>query len=501
MTEMNGDTQNLTKRSFRAASWVLIIKFIDQFLHIFFGILMVRYLEPSDFGVLGMLAIFWAISNLFIQGGFCVALLQKKEVKKTDLSSVFYYNVLLSFVCCFLMLWGAPYIASFYNESILSETIRVSAWMLPISSLGAVQRVILSRKLQQGLISLARLLSFIVSSTIALYLAFHDFGVWSLVWFQFSSISMNAVFLVLIVRWIPSLVFSFKALGTLFQFGSKLLAAGLLDCIMGNAYSIVIGKFYTAQDLGYYEQARKYSSLWPLSVQDSITIVLFPAFSKIQDNVERLRNAFRRSLCISVSVVAFPSMLLAVLSKPIIELIMTPKWLPVIPIWILLTVTYVLFPFHVLNLQLLNARGRSDKFLLLEIIKRILVVVNILVTYRLGLIYMMVGMVINSFISLYLNTYFSSREIHYPLRMQIKDCSPYIIYSTFACLCAYACYRSFYSFYPWVGLFVPIFLGTSVYIALNWASQSVGFVEIIRLIQGRFPFFKKFLRDRKPTES
>ncbi len=490
------DDKNLAKRSFKAASWVLIFQFASQGIQLLLGICMARLLSPDDYGVLGMLAIFWAVSHMFINGGFGQALLQRKEVTETDLSSVFYYNIFLAFLCCGIMIVSAPWIADFYRQPILRQTIMVSAWTLPIGALGSVQRVILGRNLKQGFITASHLVAIPISGGVALYLAWRGYGVWALVWQTFVSTACGTIAVFLFVRWVPKLVFSLKALGSLFQFGSKLMIAGLLDAFFVNIYNVAIGKFYQAQTLGYYEQARRYSSLWPHSIQGAISQVLFPAFSKIQDDLPRLKEAFKRALCVSVLAIAFPAFLLCTLSRPFIELVITPKWLPCIPIWWLLTCTIVLWPIHVLNLQLLNARGRSDRFLYLEIFKKCLSLVSVAVLIFFGLYPMLVFGIFSSLTSAYLNSYYTGKEINYGLFSQLRDVSIYAVIAALACFGAWAFYRLVYPFASWVGFIGGACVGCALYVALNFGFKTAAFFDLLGIVAGKVPFVKKLLPNR-----
>ncbi|MDD3469321.1 MAG: lipopolysaccharide biosynthesis protein [Thermoguttaceae bacterium] len=514
----------LAQRSVIAASWVLMIQFFQRFVGIFLGILMARILMPSDYGILGLLAVFWAVCDVFIAGGFGTALIQKKDVTRIEYNTVFYYNMLLSCICCGLMLFAAPWIASFYEQPILVPIIRVTAWTLPISSLVSIQRVMLMRKLEQRVLSLVSLISFAVSGGLGLYLAYHGFGVWTLVWQSVSSTVCNAMLVFLFVRWIPRLEFSLAALRQMFQFGSKLMFSGLLDCVFVNLYNVTIGKIYSTQALGYYERAKSYASLWPTSIQSTISSVLFPAFSQMQDDLPRLKSAFQRALVVSTSVIVFPSLLLCVLSRSFVELLITAKWLPILPFWWMLTFNFLQWPFHVLNLQLLMARGRSDRFLYLEIIKKGLTIVNILSTFRFGLFWMVLGMMVTSSISLYLNSYYTTKEIDFPLRKQLSSCISSLWYAIVSCAVAWGVnwliyptqayrvistvrsgetitvFQQLHLFQSIAGLLVPVAVGCLFYAVLHWWFQTEVIRTFLDVVESRLPQFDRIWRKlRRPT--
>lgn len=482
---MVSSENNIGKKAFNAAVWVIIFQFARRFVQIAIGIYLVRCLEPSDYGVLGMLAIFWAVSDVFIQGGFGDALLQKKEVTQTDLSSVFYYNLFVSLVFCFLMIIFSGFIANYYNQPVLSKTIKVSAWMLPIGALSAVQKAILGRKLKQQFINLSQLLSLPISGCLAVFLAAKGFGLWALVWQQFSIAVLGTVFITSFVRWCPSCVFSLKSLKSLFAFGSKLLFVDLMNAVFANIHKAVIGKLFAADTLGYYEQAHKYSTLWPYTIQHAVSAVLFPAFAKLQDDPERLKNAFSRSLELSLAVVIFPACLSCFLIFPIVSLILTDKWLLCIPYWWLITGCIVLYPIHLLNLRLITAVGRSDLFLKLEILKKVLTLVSLGILVAAGMIPMLIWEIAASIFCLFINCYYSSKMINLSLGAQIRDLLRYLVLSLAASGCALLTYMSLRPLSPWFGLISGLVLGILLYILFNLEMKTVAFTELKRLLLKR----------------
>lgn len=487
------DNKNIAKRSFKAAGWVLIVQFTMQFIQIILGICMLRILTPEDYGLLGMLSIFWAVSLVFIGGGFSQALIQRQNITELDLCSVFYYNIFLSFLCCGLMIGFSHKIAVFYEQPVLEGAIKVLAWTLPIGALASVQNVLLARHLKQFFITISTLISHLTAGLVAIFLAWLGMGVWALVWQRFIAALLSTIAVFLFVRWIPKLKFSFKALASLFTYGSKLLVIALLDAVVTNFTNMVVGKCEKVETLGFYTRAKTYSHLWPFSVQGAISSVLFPAFSKIQDDTARLRSALRRSLSLSAFAVAFLPFLLCVLCKPIILLLFGEKWLPCLPYWWLITCAVVFFPIQSLNVQLLKARGRSDLYLLLDIARKFLYIVQIVVLIFYGLIPMLVCEIIFSLICVYLNTYFTGRALQYGFTDQLRDFLPYVLITIPSCLFAWELYQIITPYSPWGGLIVPGILGPVVYLALNRLFKTRALVEFVNLTGRRFPFIKKLL--------
>lgn len=526
------DDKNLAKRSFKAASWVLAFHFGDEFFRIAIAIFLARWLLPEDFSVLGVLTVFWTVSQVFIQGGFAQALTQRKEISQTDLSTVFYYNIVLALLLCFGMIGMAPFLADFFERPILAETIKVSAWYLPISALSTTSRVLLGRQLRQAYATISHMFASIISGAVALILAYKGYGVWALVWQSFLLYSLSSIFILFYVRWIPSLVFSWKSFTGLFNYGSKLLLAGLLDKLFMNLNNVFIGKFEAKATLGFYEQARRYATLWPQSIQGSVQGVFFPAFSKIQDDLPRLRAAFKRALCASVMIVVFPSFLICALSRPFIELVLTPKWLPCLPFWYLLTCTIVFYPIHALNLELLKARGQSGKFLMLELCKKGLALVSVFVLLQFGVVAMLSFGVVSSAICAYLNSYYTGVEIHYGLFKQLKDISIYVVLSVVSCVLAWGTYAGLWNLgdlewlatrdltgWAWCGKLASFFnigdgsviegvayvahwsafilgavVGCGSYILFNIVCKTAAFYDVLEVAGSKIKFVKKLTR-------
>jgi len=491
------DDHNLASRSLKAASWMFSVQFFNQFAQIFLGVCLARLLKPEDYGVLGMLAIFWGISNVFINGGFAQALLQRKEITETDVSSVFYYNMFLSLLCCFSMLIAAPWIAKFYSQPILRQTIMVSAWVLPINAFLSVQRTLLLRRLKQGLLSVVHLASIPISGGIAVFLAWKGYGVWALVWQRFFAALCATLFLMPFVPCWPRAPFSMKALRDLFQFGSKVLAVNIIDDIFYNLNSVFIGKIYPAKTLGYYEQARRYSTLFPYGIQTTIKGILFPSFAKLQDDVPRLKRAFKRSLAASAFAVIFPAYILCTLSYPFIELVLSPKWIPCVPFWWLLTCSIILFPIHSLNIQALLARGHSGTVLKLEILKKSLAIIGLVVLAYYGLYEMLVWGIFSSCVCVCANSYCVKKDIGCGLGGQLKVVVVYAGLSAIACCCAWIFYKRFYSFAPWFGFVGGGIIGGLTYLILNWLFKTQALFDVLSIVSSKFIFLRRFIQGGK----
>ena len=478
--------ERLDHKTFKTAGPSLILQVISKGIQLVVGVLLLRLLEPKDYGIWGILAVFWTVGNIFLWGGFGTALTRKKEVFKEDLDSVFYYNMGMAGFCSLLLFLFSGWLADFFGQPVLKPVLNVILWIFPISAAGAIQYILLNRKMRQDLVNLSIFIGQIAAIPPTLYIAWHGYGVWALAWQLFIAQSVSTLMVFFFCHWFPGLNFSFKALGALFKFGSNILFAGLIASIFNNIYNFVIGKLYPIATLGYYERGRQYSAIWPESVQTTIGSVLFAAFSKIQEDVPRLRNAVIESLKMSVFITFFPSLLIAVLAAPFVTIVFSEKWLPIVPFMQVLTLGCILIPLHCLNLQILIARGRSGVFLGLEALSKLFVITNILCTVWFSVMAMVWGMVVVSCVALYFNTRYTKSLLDYGLRAQIRDSLPYVIYSLISCGAAWGLYRLLWPVNHWLGLLLPVGAGCLAYLLLNIFCYSPAFDTTWRLLKEQF---------------
>lgn len=413
--------QSLKEKTLSGVIWSAINRFAQQGLAFVFNILIARQLMPSDYGVLAMLGIFLAVAQTFIDSGFANALIRKKDRTEDDYNTVFYFNVAISLVCYILLFIGAPFIARFYDQPILTSITRIIGFTLVINALGAIQGVELTIRVDFKTKAILSLANSVISGIISLILAYSGYGVWALVWQQFASSVLGASFLWMAVRWVPRLSFSWQSFRNLFSYGSKLLLSGLLNTVYSNLTTIIVGKVYTSSDLGEYSKASSLAS-FPASTATSIMqSVTFPVLASIQDEKERLRSCYERFINLSAYVV-FPVMIgLAALAKPVTVVLLKEQWLGMVPFLQVLCIASMWYPVHAINLNLLQVLGRSDYFLRLEIWKKILGLIILVVTVPLGVMPICIGQVISSLISLFINTYYTERLIGYGFFEQMRN--------------------------------------------------------------------------------
>lgn len=423
------EKESLKKKTVNGVIWSAIDRFSTQGIQFVFSILIARLLMPSDYGVIAMLGIFLAVSNTFVDSGFGAALVQKANRTETDFSTVFYFNIVVAIIFYALLWLASPYIASFYNIPMLKDVTRVVALTLIFTALGGIQSAQLSIAINFKTRAIISLISALSTGFMGLYLAYRGYGAWALVFQTVFSSLLNTILLWCFVRWMPSLVFSWQSFRQLFSFGSKLLASALLDTIYNNVYTLIIGKVYSSSSLGLYSRASGLAQYPSSNITGVLQSVTFPVLCSIQNDEERLADAYKRFIRMSAFVV-FPLMIgLASVSEPFIRVVLTDKWEGAIYLLQIVCFSMMWYPIHAINLNILQVKGRSDYFLKLEIIKKIQGVCILCITVPISIVAMCYGSIASSLLSLVWNTYYTKRLIGYGFFSQIKDLLPIIIHS------------------------------------------------------------------------
>ncbi len=420
-------SQNLKKKTAKAVGWSAVERFSLQTVGFITGLLIARQLAPSDYGVIAMTSIFFAISSTFIDSGFSSALIRKNDRTESDNSTVFYFNIVIGAIATLLVFFSAPLVAKFYDQPLLVPIMRVLSFRLIIGSFNGVQQAILSARIDFKSQAKIAFTSNILASVVALTTAYMGWGVWALVAQSITSTITRTVMLWTTVRWYPTMPFSKKSFDELFGYGSKLLASALLDTTYSNIYTIVIGKVFSAGELGVYSRASNLSKFPSENITGIIQRVTFPVLSKMQDEDERLSINYRKLLQVSAFLV-FPLMIgLSAIASPLIVTILTPKWSGAIVYLQILCFSMMWYPIHAINLNLLQVKGRSDLFLRLEVIKKIIGVTVLVTTIPMGLVVMCYGRIFSSLICLIVNTHYTGKLINVDYFKQMGDLLPALL--------------------------------------------------------------------------
>lgn len=415
---------SLISQTVKSVGWSAIERFSVQAIQFIINIILARLVTPSEYGLIAMLSVFIIIANSFVESGFSNALIQKVNRTETDFSTVFYFNISISVLMYFIVFLLSPYIASFYNQPILESICKWMGLGLIIQGFSVIQIAKLTVNMDFKTQAKASLISVIISGIIGVYMAYFGFGVWALLVQTLLNSFFNTIFLWFFTKWIPQLMFSWDSLKKLFSFGSKLLLSGLLHTVYTNLYSLVIGRKYTAIEVGYYNQASLSSRFPSVSLMAIISRAIYPIQCQIQDDNKLLSSSFIQYLRISCYII-FPIMIgMAVLSKPLILFFLSDKWINMhLPLSIL-CVAYIFIPLMVMNNQILNVKGRPDYFLKSEIVKKIIGILIILFTIPFGLIYICLGMLIYNICDVLIIINYSKKVISTGYIIQLKSILP-----------------------------------------------------------------------------
>ena len=422
-------TESLKNKTVKGVGWSFIDNLSSSGITFLVGLILARLLTPSEYGIMAILTIFIAVSNSIVDSGFSNALIRKTDARRVDYNTVFLFNLLVSGLLYVVLFLAAPAISRFFKEPLLVEVMRVIGWVLVINALAIIPRTLFVKEVNFKTQTKVSLIASISSGVIGIGMALAGLGVWSLVGQQLSRQLLNTLFLWIYCTWRPAWEFSMQSFKELFGFGSKLLLSGLLDTVFKEIYSLVIGRCYTSAQLGQYTRANQFNQIFSSNLTTVIQRVSYPVLSSIQDESERLREAYRKVIK-STMLISFACMLgLAAVARPLILILIGEKWLPAVGFLQIICFNGMLYPLHAINLNILQVKGRSDLFLRLEIIKKIIAVGPLVLGVLFSIEYMLWGSVCTSLIAYFLNSYYSADLIDYPTKEQIKDILPTFLVS------------------------------------------------------------------------
>lgn len=429
-------------------------------------IILARLLLPADYGIIALIVVFISISQVFVQSGLGTALIQKKSVTDADYSSVFFLSLGIALVFYCILFLGAPFIAAFYNQPLINPVLRVLGLTLFFGSVNTIQNAVIARNFLFKRLFVSSLGAVLLSGVVGVSMAYSGYGVWALVGQQMTSIMALCLIMWFTVKWRPKLLFSIIRVKELFSFGWKLLASGLIDVTVTNLSSLIIGRLYPASMLGYYTKGQEFPNLLMSNVNSSINAVMLPAYAKNQDRRPLIKQIMRRALVTS-SFLVFPIMAgLAAVAEPLVKLLLTEKWLMCVPFLQIFCAVYAFWPIHTANLQAINALGRSDIFLRLEIIKKFFGLSVLAVTVPIGIYAMALGMVATGTVATLVNAYPNKLLLDYSFMEQWRDLMPALILSLIMSGAAYSVL--FLRLSSWETLLLQIGIGVVVYFGLAW---------------------------------
>lgn len=428
----------LKDKAISGVKWNAIGRFSTQGVNFIIGLILARLLSPSDYGVVGMVGIFFAIAQTFIDSGFGSALIRKNDCTDTDYSTAFYFNVLVGLVCCILLSFASPFIASFFNTPILKDLVKVMSLNMFISSFAIVHTARLTHSVDFKSQSIVNLLTAIIAGASGILMAYNGFGVWSLVFQHIISSIVRVVLLIVVTKWLPRFEFSKESFRYLFGFGSKILVSSLLHTIYSNLTTLLIGKFYTAKDLGFYTRGQTLAAFPSSNVNSIIQSVSYPVLAKIQDDDKHLIESYRKLISMTSMIIFFGMFLLAAIAKPLIVTLLTEKWLNAVIYLQVFCFAYMFDHLCSLNLNILYVKGFSNLVLKLEIIKKTISISLIIAAIPLGPLAICIASAFYTQIAVVINTYYTGKLFGLGYVKQVKDFSKYLLFSIISVVPAYA---------------------------------------------------------------
>ena len=418
---------------------------------------------------------------MFVDSGLGTALIQKKNADDMDFSSVFYFNFIVCIILYICMFFSAPFISKFYNDNSLTPVIRVISLTIVISGVKGIQQAYVSKYMMFKRFFFSTIGGTIFSAILGIILAYEGCGVWALVAQQLSNTAIDTLILWLTVKWRPKRIFSWKRLKALLSFGWKLLLSSLLDTCYSNLRNLIIGKLYSSADLAFYNQGDKFPKVIVTNVNTSIDSVLLPTMSGAQDNRERVKNMTRRAIKTSTYIMAPFMMGLAFCAEPIVRLVLTDKWLPCVVFLRIFCITYMFWPVHTANLNAINAMGRSDWFLRLEVIKKTMGMIILLSTMWFGVKAMAYSSLLTSVLSQIINSWPNRKLLNYGYLEQVRDFAPGIILAVFMGLCVYII--GYIPLNDGATLIIQIIVGAAIYIGMSAILKLEEFEYLIGMIK------------------
>lgn len=470
------------KKVFSNLLWRFLERCGAQGVTFIVSIVLARILDPSVYGTIALVTVFTTIMQVFVDSGMGNALIQKKDADDLDFSSVFYFNIVICIILYIIMFVVAPFISAFYKMPELTSIVRVLSLILLISGVKNVQQAYVSRNMLFKKFFFSTLGGTIGAAIIGILMAYLGFGVWALVAQMLFNTTIDTTILWFTVKWRPKKMFSYNRLKELFSFGWKLLVSALIDTAYNDLRQLIIGKIYSSSDLAYYNQGKKFPQFIVTNINTSIDSVLFPTMSKEKDKPEVVKSMTRRSIKISTYIMMPLMVGLAVCAEPLISLILTDKWLACAPFLRIFCFTFAFYPIHTANLNAIKAMGRSDLFLILEIIKKIMVTIAILSTMYVSVSAMAYSYLVTSILSQIINSWPNKKLMNYSYIEQLKDMLPQICLSVFmgaVVLCV-----QFIGLNSLLTLLIQVPVGAVIYIVFSKLFHIDSFEYLINTVKG-----------------
>lgn len=479
-------SESLKQKTISGIIWSGVQKFGSLAISFLANIVLARLLSPEDFGCIGMLYIFIVVSQTFIDGGFGAALVQKKNPSEEDYSTIFYWNIIAAVLMYGVLYLSAPAIAAFYRIPLLCDVLRVQGLSLIISSTYIVQANRLIKHLKFKLYSQITIVAVLVGTVVGIGLAYYGWGVWSLVVKEMVTVLVTGILLWVLCHWRPLLKFSIASFKSLFNYGFMIFLASFVNRLYENVQGLIIGRAFSAKDLGYYTQAKKLEEIPVSAFSDMITQVTFPVYASIADQKEYLKTIVQKNVKV-VNYISFGIMsLLIVIAKPVFVILFTEKWIDSVPLFQILCIAGMAIPLNNVSTQLFKGIGRSDIFFILQFVKRLIGLGIILFSIQWGLIAMMWAIVINGYLFYVLNCYYTSKVLKYSMKEQLMDILPNLLMAVI--LMFTLNYLSIWInsiLKDWTLIFIDSIVFIGLYLCIGWLFKFEGLIILKQILKDK----------------
>lgn len=473
--------ESLKNKAIKGTVWSAVDNIVQYGVSFVVSIVLARLLTPDDYGLIGIILIFTAICNAIINSGFSTALIRKKNITENDYNTAFIVNIVLSFILYVVLCLGAPLIADFFCREELTLLTRVSSFSMIIGGLAIVQQTRLTKRIDFKTQTKISLISSVISGLIGIVMAYLGYGVWALVVQGLSSQTLSTAMLWFYNKWMPTLTFSRNSFRELFGFGWKMMVSSVLDSFWTQLYQVVVGKFYSPATLGQYTRAKQFSQMFSSNLTTVIQRVTYPVLSDIQDEKERLIIAYRKIIKTTMFITFALMFSLGAVSEPFIYCLIGEKWHEASTYLPLICFVGAFYPLHAINLNMLQVQGRSDLFLGLEIVKKIIGLGPLFVGAFVGIFPMLYTTILTSIISYFLNSYFPGKLLGYTCWKQLKDISLSFFIAFSMAVFVYTI--KYLPFSYWLILPLQIVLGLSVLIFLCKIARLEEYNEIVKIVK------------------
>lgn len=467
---------SLKEKTVSGVGWSAAEAFLGQGVTFLVGLVLARILTPAEYGLVGIVTIFTTVLTGIVDSGFSNALIRKQHPTDDDYNTMFITNMVVSIALFVFLFASAPLIARFFERPELVSLTRAMGVILIIQAMSLVQNTILTKRIDFKTKTKASVISAVISGVIGIGMAVTKFGVWSLVGQQLSKHLIHTFCLWLFNKWWPKLKFSKDSFQYMWGFGWKLMLSGLLNNIWNQLYQVVVGKFYSPATLGQYSRSKEYANIFSSNLTLIVQRVTYPALSEVQDNKERMVVAYRKVIKTTMFVTAILMISMGAVAEPFIYCLIGPQWHEASTYLPLICISMSLYPLHAINLNMLQIEGRSDLFLILEIVKKVISIGPICLGIFVGIDWMLIGSIITGIIAFFLNSYYTGKGLAYTSRMQLKDIAPSYGLAFLIALAVY--FLKYLPFSNWIILLIQIVVGIAVFFIVSESTKMEEYMEV-----------------------